>query len=97
MGSRFVSFEWDEGKRRDNIRKHGIDFLDAALVFEADTIEWIDDREDYGEDRMIALGLSGLAVLRVTYTLRGDTIRIISAQKASKHDRKKFFEAIEPG
>ena len=71
-----MQFEWDENKRRANIRQHGIDFLDAALAFESDTIEWIDDREDYGEERMIALGLSGLIVLRITYTLRGDTIRI---------------------
>ena len=91
-----MDFEWDEDKRRSNIRKHGIDFLDAALIFETDTIEWIDDREDHGEERMIALGLSGLTVLRVTYTLRGGAIRIVSAQKASKRDEKKYFEAIEP-
>ena len=45
---------------------------------------------------MIALGLSGLTVLRVTYTLRGGTIRIISAQKASRHDQKKYFKTIQP-
>ena len=89
-----MEFEWDEIKRRTNIRDHGIDFLDAALIFEADTLDWIDDREDYGEERIIALGLSGLTVLRVTYTLRGDTVRIISAQKASKHDQKRFYKEI---
>ena len=90
-----MQFEWDENKRRANIRRHGIDFLDAALAFAADTIEWIDDREDYGEERMIALGLSGLIVLRITYTLRGDTIRIISAQRASRHDEKSYFKALQ--
>ena len=54
--------------------------VDAALIFETDTMEWIDDREDHGEERVIALGLSGLTVLRVTYTLRGASIRIVSAQ-----------------
>ena len=90
-----MAFEWDEDKLRANIRKHGIDFLNAALIFEADTIEWVDDREDYGEERVIALGQSGFNVLRVTYTLRGATIRIISAQKASRHDQKKYFKTIE--
>ena len=92
-----MDFAWNEDKRRANIRKHGIDFLDAALVFETDTIEWIDDREDYGEERIIALGLSGPSVLRVTYTQRGDVIRIIPAQKASKHDQKKYFKTLKSG
>ena len=65
-------------------------------MFETDTIEWFDDREDYGEHRIIALGLSGANVLRITYTLRGNTIRVISAQKASKYDRKKYFKSLQP-
>ena len=90
-----MNFEWDEGKRRSNIRKHGVDFLDAALVFETDTIEWIDTREKYGEERIVALGLSGLIVLPITYTLRDGVIRIISAQKASKHDQKRYFDTCQ--
>ena len=91
-----MQFEWDDYKRQTNLRKHGIDFLDAALIFASDTFEWIDDREDYGEERMIALGLSGVHVIRVTYTLRGDTIRMVSAQRASKHDQKRYFQEIQP-
>ena len=91
-----MEFEWDEAKRRKNIRDHGIDFLDAVLIFEADTLDWIDDREDYGEERIISLGLSGLTVLRVTYTLRDKTVRIISAQKASKHDQVSYYKETHP-
>lgn len=90
-----MDFDWDEDKRSADIAKHGIDFLDAALIFDGDTLEWIDGREDYGEERLVAPGRSGLNVLRVTFTLRGDTIRIISARKASRHDQKRYFESIE--
>jgi hypothetical protein len=51
-----LSFEWDEDKNAANIKNHGIDFLDAASIFENPTIEAIDDREDYGELRCVALG-----------------------------------------
>ena len=91
-----MNFEWDEEKRLANIRKHGVDFLDAALVFEGETIEWVDDRDDYGEERIIALGLSGLNVLRLTFTLRGEIIRIISVQRASKNDQKRYVKTVDP-
>jgi uncharacterized DUF497 family protein len=51
-----LSFEWDEEKNAANIKNHGVDFLDAALIFENPTIEAIDERTDYGELRCVALG-----------------------------------------
>jgi uncharacterized protein len=94
-----MQFDWDENKRTDNIGKHGIDFVDASKIFFGRTIEWIDDREGYGEERLVALGRIGLLVLRVVYTLRddGDTVRIISAQRASKHDEQRWYEEIQHG
>ena len=90
-----LSFEWDEEKNAANIRNHGIDFLDAALIFENPTMEAIDEGEDYGELRWIALGLSEDTVLRVVYTWRGeDVIRIISAWKADRYDREKYYREI---
>lgn len=87
-----LNFEWDEEKNAANIIKHGVDFLDAALIFENPTIEDIDDSADYGEPRTIAIGLSQETVLRVIFTWRGENvIRIISAWKANKHDTKKYF------
>jgi hypothetical protein len=47
-----LSFEWDEEKNAANIKNHGIDFLDAALIFVNPTIEAIDDRADYRRDAM---------------------------------------------
>jgi uncharacterized DUF497 family protein len=92
-----LDFEWDEAKNAANIKNHGIDFLDAALIFENPTIEAIDDREDYGEVRYNALGLSGEMVLHVVYTWRGEnTIRLISARRANRHDAKKYYRTIFP-
>ena len=90
-----LSFEWDQEKNAANIKNHGIDFLDAALIFEHPTLEAIDDRADYGELRCIALGLSGETVLYVVYTRRRESvIRIISARKANRHDSEKYYREI---
>jgi uncharacterized DUF497 family protein len=87
-----LSFEWDEEKNAANLENHGIDFLDAALIFENPTIEAVDDRDDYGELRMIALGLSGETVLLVVYTWRGENIiRIISARRVNRDDTEKYY------
>lgn len=90
-----LSFEWDEEKSAANIKNHGIDFLDAALIFENPTLEAIDDRADYGEVRYIAFGLSGETVLQAVYTWRGENvIRIISARRANRHDAEKYYREI---
>lgn len=88
-------FEWDEDKNQANIRKHGFDFVDAWMVFEAPLVENLDTRNYYGEDRLNGIGLLGDRIVVVTFTPRGmDTIRIISLRKALKHERKKFEEAF---
>jgi uncharacterized DUF497 family protein len=90
-----LGFEWDEEKNAANIKNHGIDFLDAALIFENPRMEAVDDRAEYGELRCIALGLSGGTVLRVVYTWRGENVvRIISARRANRHDAEKYYRAI---
>jgi len=52
-----MRFEWDERKNRLNIRKHGFDFVDAAKVFAGPMVIAPDDREDYGEERLIGIGI----------------------------------------
>jgi uncharacterized DUF497 family protein len=85
-------YEWDEGKRQSNINKHGLDFEDAAEVFDDPYgVEVIDDR-DYGEERIIFIGvLRGIIVTAVTFVDREDVRRIISFRKATK-DEKGFYE-----
>ncbi len=91
-----MDFEWDEVKRRDNLRKHGIDFVDIPEIFEAPMLTMIDTRHDYGEDRWIGIGYVQGRTIVVCFTERdhGRTVRIISARKALTHERKYFEEKI---
>ncbi len=89
-----MEFEWDEAKREKNLRKHGVDFFRAAIMFENAIIEGLDDREDYGGERMLALGQVDGTVYRVAYTLRERRIRIISAMKASRNEQKTYYQAV---
>jgi len=91
-----ISFEWDDDKYQLNIRRHGVDFERAALIFEGPTIEALDDREDYGEDRIVAFGLAQGTVYRVTYTMRGKAYRLISAQRANKRDQDHYYRETYP-
>ena len=87
------AFEWDETKAAANDADHGVSFETAKGVF-ADpfAIERLDDREDYGEDRFIILGMVDDRLLFVAYTLRGDKIRIISARGAEPYEKRQYHE-----
>ncbi|WP_234477023.1 BrnT family toxin [Paraburkholderia nemoris] len=90
-----VRFEWDELKNQINIRKHGIDFRDAVDVFDHPVLTAIDQREDYGEERWIALGWMAAIVGVVVYVERNaDVFRIISARKATKHEIKRHKYSV---
>ena len=89
-----MQFEWDSAKARANERKHSVSFEEAASVFSGPCIRRIDSRRDYGETRFIELGRdSNGVVLNVVYTWRGESIRIISAWKASKYERQTYNKA----
>jgi uncharacterized DUF497 family protein len=87
-------FTWDEAKRRANLRKHGIDFVDAPKIFQGLTFTSEDDREAYGERRFLTLGLLEDQVVSVAHTERRDEIRIISIRKATKHEARFYFSQI---
>ncbi|MBQ0781480.1 MAG: BrnT family toxin [Thalassolituus oleivorans] len=85
-----MKFEWDENKNSKNMEKHGIDFNDAITIFDDDDrLEAVDDRNDYGEERLQVIGEAMPGVLMVAYTWRYDhsTRRIISARTASAKER----------
>ncbi len=87
-------FAWDDTKRRANLKKHGIDFVDAEKIFRGATFTAEDTREDYGEQRFLTLGLLDDQVVSVTHTERGNDIRIISIRKATKHEARYYFSQI---
>lgn len=89
MPPRDLEFEWDEAKARFNLGKHGVSFVTAAAIFLNARLERIDDRQDYGEVRWIALGRVKTEVYRVVYARRGQNrIRIITAQRASQDEEE---------
>jgi len=89
-----VQFEWDDEKNDVNIRKHGIDFADVPIMFHAPMLVDSDDRHAYGEERWIGIGPFYLIIAVIVYTERGDnTIRIISARKATKYERQRYEQA----
>ena len=87
-------FEWDEEKRQQNLLKHGVDLLYAAQIFEGDVVKIVDDRQDYGETRYLALGMIGDEIFAVVYTLRGENIRLISARKARKKEYDRYQNRV---
>jgi uncharacterized protein len=89
-----MKYEWDKAKRLSNIRKHGIDFVDIPEVFNGDTVILEDPCFNYGEIRFIAIGILKGRVVVVAYTERQDTIRIISARKATVNEQINFFKKI---
>lgn len=89
-------FEWDDDKNATNIAKHGIGFERASQIFRNWVFTEVDDRFDYGETRLISIGLvEGAAVLTVVYTDRSGRIRIISARPANRAERKRYEEALQ--
>ncbi|MDM8517689.1 BrnT family toxin [Desulfobacterales bacterium HSG16] len=89
-----MNFEWDDIKRKSNIKKHGIDFIDAPMVFNGYTLTIEDDRYDYGEERFVTFGILEGIVIAVVHTESKDSIRIISVRKATKHEQKTYFSQI---
>ena len=90
-----MHFDWDEKKRRENIRKHGFDFRDAWKVFQLPMLVALDDRKNYGEERWIGVGVLNTRVVVVVFTERDEnTIRIISMMKATTHERIRYEQLL---
>jgi hypothetical protein len=88
-------YAWDEDKRKINLRDHKIDFV-AAYGFDWDTaITVIDDRENYGELREIAIGFIGVTLFSMAFTRRGELIRIISLRKAENREKRIYVNATQ--
>ena len=88
-----MKFEWDEQKNKANQAKHGISFEEAAEIFDYPMYETVDTRADYGETRVVAIGRNQYFVfLTVVYTERGEAIRIISARRATKQEKKLYYD-----
>ena len=91
-----MQFEWDESKRQATLSERGIDFIDAAMVWDDPMRqERADNRRQHGETRIQTIGRVHFGILFVVYTERvqddgQEAIRIISVRKASKRDREEY-------
>ena len=86
-----MNFEWDRVKAASNLEAHGVDFADAAVALEDERALTTEDMRHDDEQRFVSLCLDPLArLLVVVYTWRDDTIRIISARKATKNETRRY-------
>jgi hypothetical protein len=84
-------FEWDEDKNRRNLEKHGVAFEDVLAVFASrESLGLQDRRKDYGEPRYVVLCPLGDVLVHVTYTVRGGSIRLISARRAGRREKREY-------
>ena len=89
-----LEFEWDSNKFTINQRKHRISFEVACEVFHDPFVTLIDEEYINGELREQVIGMTeDWRILRVVYTFREETIRIISARVATSAERKQYEEA----
>ena len=91
-------FDWHPAKARRNYNDHGVTFDKARQAF-ADPfmVEILDEREDYGEERVLLLGMVEGQLLSVIYTERKGRFRLISARRASKDEQDHYFTKNSQG
>ena len=90
-----MRYEWDEAKNRSNFTKHGLDFADAEQVLSGPCVTFADERLDYGEERLITLGLLTGRVVLIAHAPRGNDItRIISMRKANRREQKIYQKRL---
>ena len=86
-----MRYLWDEAERQANLSKHGLDFADAEKVLAGPLVLFEDGREDYGEQRMIGIGLLETLVALIVHVESDDSIRIISMRKAESDETDLFY------
>lgn len=90
---RSEDYEWDDRKAASNFVRHGVTFEAARGVFDDPfALEFVDDREDYGEDRFVVIGMVGQRLLAVVYSQRGERVRLISARGAEPSEQRHYHE-----
>ena len=86
-----MNLEWDGDKAASNLKTHGIDFADAAIVLLDDLAITIRDDSIFEEERFVTLGMDATArLLVVVYTWRGHTLRLISARPTTAAERRRY-------
>jgi uncharacterized protein len=91
MHNQGMEFEFDPGKARTNLRKHGVSFSHAEQALRDEMALTIEDPDAIGEQRFVTLGLDALGrILVVVHVQRGERTRVVSARKASAGESKRY-------
>jgi uncharacterized protein len=86
--------EWHEAKDRSNLAKHGLSFEDAEQVFSGPCVTFQDDRFDYGEERLVTLGLLAGRLVVIAHAPRGQGTRIISMRKGNHREQEIYQKRL---
>ncbi len=86
--------EWDEAKNRKNAAKHGLCFEDAGGVFSGPCVTFEDDRFDYGEERLITLGLLAGRLVLIAHSPRDEGTRVISMRKGNRREQEIYQKRL---
>ncbi len=89
-----MKHEWDDAKNRGNFAKHGLRFEDAEYVFSGPCVTFVDDRFDYGEERLVTLGLLAGRLVVIAHSPREEGTRIISMRKGNRREQKIYQERL---
>lgn len=89
-----MRYTWDEAKRRQNLKDHGLDFVDAERVFDGPTFTFEDGRFGYDERRFVSLGLLEGIPVSIVHTETRDRIHLISFRKATKRETAILFKSL---
>jgi len=95
-----MKYEWDEAQepeewRRKNVAKHGLSFEDADLVLSGPCVTFEDDRFDYGEERLITLGLLAGRLVVIAHSPRDEGTRISSMRKGNRREQKIYQKRLD--
>lgn len=82
--------DFDPAKRAETLARRGLDMAHAGEIWDGPHLTFEDDRRDYGEPRLVTMGLMEGRLVFVAWTPRGDARRIISLRKANERERKRY-------
>jgi len=89
-----MKYEWDEAKNRKNLAKHGLSFEDAGEVFSGPCVTFDDDRFEYGEERLVTLGMLAGRLVVIAHSPRDKGTLIISMRKGNRREQKTYQERL---
>ena len=89
-----MPISWHEPKRQATLKARRLDFAECELVFAGPTFTFEDDREDYGEQRWVTMGLLRDQVVVIVHTETEADIRVISMREATKHEQALYFDNL---